>query len=76
MSDQKNITFNPSDVLGAVQRALTELHTYIAQPPQGVDVRACRAHLAHVFELLDVLETQQASMAASQGGENGEARAN
>ena len=71
-----NLTLNPSDIVGAIQRSLIEAHSYLGQPALSLDCNLLRQHLARAFEMLDVLESQQATIAASQGGENGEARAN
>ncbi len=47
--------FNIVDVLGAMQRICTDLHGYLAAPPQYVDPRGIMACLERMAELTSVL---------------------
>ena len=77
MSAEINLT--PSDVVGAVQRALMELSAYMNRPALSIDVVACEAHLDHIYKMLRTLQDMQiqAGAMAGAGNENGaEARKN
>lgn len=71
------VDLNPSDIAGAVQRGLSELHAYMQQPAHAIDVQASQAHLVRLDALLQTLSDMQrayARQAASTPAANGEAR--
>lgn len=74
MSDSLRLT--PADLVGAVQRALIELHTYLQQPGMAVDVNACVSHLDRVQNLLGALQEMQIAAAQGAKGEGSEMRKN
>lgn len=74
MADDNTVPLTPSDVVGAMQRRLREVHDYMNHVPHQINPNACREHLVQFFDHLDVLEAMQASVGKTQ--ENGaEARA-
>lgn len=71
------ISPTPSDIVGAIQRALQELNQYLNQPSLAVDVNASREHLSRTLDLFDLLAQMQASMPqAAANGAAAEARTN
>lgn len=73
MADDNTVPLTPSDVVGAMQRRLREIHDYLNNVPHQINPQACRAHLAPMFDQLDVLEAMQASVGQQENG--AEARA-
>lgn len=77
MAEGNTISPTASDIVGAIQRGLSELNVYLNQPALAVDVNASREHLSRMFDLFDLLSQMQATI--QDGALNGaaaEARAN
>lgn len=70
------IPLTPSDLVGAMQRRLVELHSYLTHPPHAISVDGCKDHLAPVWTMLDKLAEMQAAIQAqtAHSAQNGEAR--
>lgn len=71
------VDLNPSDIAGAVQRALSELHGYMQRPALSIDVPAAQSHLDRVAALLLTLSDMQAAYASEVAAKpvaNGELR--
>ena len=66
-----SISLTPSDIVGAIQRGLTELHTYLQQPPASIDVGACVTHLGQMIERLETLAEMQGVLRQHQAAANG-----
>lgn len=53
MTTSPQITFTPSDFVGAVKQGLGELHNYLSTTPvPEIDVAVCQAHLERLFYLI------------------------
>jgi len=63
----------PSDVLGAVQRGLRELHAGLELPAEQLNIAACLAQLEEMHWRLSHLKAQTQPAA---NGKSSEARAN
>ena len=71
------ISPTPSDIVGAIQRGLSELNQYLNQPSLAVDVNASVEHLSRLLGMFDLLAQMQASMPQpAANGAVGEARTN
>ena len=68
--DMSNISMTPSDVIGAIQRAVSELNAYLGQPAMAVSVPDCKAHLDRVIAMFDALAEMQAAIVAEHTARN------
>ena len=60
------LSLSPSDLAGAIHRALTEALVHInGVPSHAIDAAGLKAHLGRVLLHLDALEDMQATMAQS-----------
>lgn len=57
-----NVDMAPSDILGALQRNLTELHAYLGQPLMQISLEAVGAHMDLAETLVSILEDMQRSI--------------
>lgn len=73
MADRETVALTPSDLLGAVQRCLTELSAYLQQPALGVDVNLCRDQMDHIEKLLASFEGMQMQLMHAMESRDGEA---
>lgn len=74
MADKREPAFpTPSDVLGAVQRGLRELHAGLELPAEQLDIEACLEQLEAMRWRLAALKAQPQATA---NGKPSEARAN
>ena len=71
-----SISLTPSDIVGAIQRGLTELHTYLQQPPASIEVGACVTHLGQMIERLETLAEMQGALRQHQAANGAETRTN
>lgn len=76
MAEGNTISPTPSDIVGAIQRGLSELNVYLNQPALAVDINASREHLSRMFDMFDLLSQMQASMSTAANGAAAEARTN
>jgi hypothetical protein len=70
MADTKNhpagFPTTPSDVIGAVQRGLYELHSYLAQPVANIDIQAALRHMDEMALRLSYLTAPPANASGKQ----------
>ncbi len=74
MSEDHTVTLTPSDVLGMVQRALTDMHGYLGQHPMQVDVNQCFAHMDAMKQRLATLQAMQQTIMQAQQAQEGAAK--
>ena len=65
------IALTLSDLVGAVQRGLTELHTYLQQPPMTIDVDAVVTHMGQMVERMETLAQMQGAVRQHQAASDG-----
>ena len=54
-TDPNQIFLAPNEVIGAAQRNLSELNTYMCQHPSLVDPMVCEAYLQRAFQFVKML---------------------
>lgn len=67
MSD--NITLDPVDVLGAIQRRTVDMAQYLQRPPMAIDCGAIQGQLYAISQLVGSLQQMQQQVEGAQNGE-------
>lgn len=66
------ITLVPNDIVGAIQRGLSELNGYLSQvPPLQVDTNQAAAHLDRLLNFVSTLQDMQLQHATQESAANG-----
>ena len=67
-TDANPIYLAPNEVIGAAQRNLSELNTYMCQHPSAIDPMVCEAYLQRAYQFVKMLPPLQADPNAPQNG--------
>lgn len=63
-------TLGATDYVGAIQRNLSDLISYLQQPAMQVDMNMCRGHLMHIDGLFEKASERQAEAYARHAAAN------